>query len=52
MRLIRIGEDLHCHIPNVQASARRWLCGDALDRLDGDLKILQRLKKFGAGKLR
>ncbi|MEW6751497.1 MAG: methylenetetrahydrofolate reductase C-terminal domain-containing protein [Candidatus Latescibacterota bacterium] len=32
MALIRIGESLHCHIPAVQQSARRWLCGDALDR--------------------
>ncbi len=32
MSLIRIGESLHCHIPTVQKSARRWLCGDAIDR--------------------
>ena len=32
MAFIRIGESLHCHIPSVQDSARRWLCGDALDR--------------------
>jgi len=32
MALIRIGESLHCHIPPVQDSARRWQCGDALDR--------------------
>lgn len=32
MALIRIGESLHCHIQSVQKSARRWLCGDALDR--------------------
>ena len=51
MRLIRIGEDLHCHIPNVQASARRWLCGDALDRLAGErhlIKLVQRQAAAGA----
>jgi methylenetetrahydrofolate reductase (NADPH) len=32
MSLIRIGESLHCHIPSVRDSARRWLSGDALDR--------------------
>lgn len=32
MALIRIGESLHCHIPLVGQSARRWLTGDALDR--------------------
>ena len=31
MALIRIAESLHCHIPLVGDSARRWLCGDALD---------------------
>jgi methylenetetrahydrofolate reductase (NADPH) len=35
MSLIRIGESLHCHIPSVQVSARRWLTGDALDREAG-----------------
>ncbi len=35
MALIRIGETLHCHIPTVQASARRMLLGDALDREAG-----------------
>ena len=32
MALIRIGEALHCHIPSVRASGRRWLQGDGLDR--------------------
>lgn len=32
MALIRIAESLHCHIPMVGDSARRWLRGDALDR--------------------
>lgn len=36
MSLIRIAESLHCHIPSVQESARRWLCGDALDREAGE----------------
>ena len=36
MALIRIGETLHCHIPAVQASARRLLLGDALDREAGE----------------
>lgn len=36
MSLIRIGENLHCHIPGVQTSARRWLSGDALDREAGE----------------
>lgn len=31
MALIRIAESLHCHIPSVGGSARRWLRGDALD---------------------
>ena len=34
--LIRIAESLHCHIPSVNESARRWLCGDALDREAGE----------------
>ncbi|MFH1569197.1 MAG: dihydropteroate synthase, partial [Gemmatimonadota bacterium] len=36
MALIRIAESLHCHIPSVQKSARRWLSGDALDREAGE----------------
>lgn len=36
MSLIRIGESLHCHIPSVQTSARRWLTGDAIDREAGE----------------
>lgn len=32
MALIRIGEALHCHLPTVRASGRRWLQGDALDQ--------------------
>jgi methylenetetrahydrofolate reductase (NADPH) len=35
MSLIRIGESLHCHIPNVRTSARRWLTGDVIDREAG-----------------
>ncbi len=40
MALIRIGESLHCHIPAVQRSARRWLCGDGLDRLAGERHLV------------
>lgn len=36
MSLIRIGEALHCHIPAVRESGRRWLQGDALDREAGE----------------
>lgn len=36
MALIRIGESLHCHIPSVQASVRRWVTGDAIDREAGE----------------
>ena len=41
MALIRIGESLHCHIPSVQTSARRWLTGDALDREAGQRHLRQ-----------
>ena len=41
MALIRIGEALHCHIPSVQDSARRWLCGDALDREAGQRHLVK-----------
>lgn len=44
MGLIRIGELLHCHIPSVQKSARRWLCGDALDRIAGERHLVQLVK--------
>ena len=36
MGLIRVAELLHCHIPSVQKSARRWLQGDALDQIAGE----------------
>jgi methylenetetrahydrofolate reductase (NADPH) len=51
MSLIRIGEDLHCHIPSVQKSAKRWYCGDALDKVAGELhltKLVQRQAAAGA----
>ena len=51
MGLIRIGENLHCHIPAVLASARRWLCGDELDRLAGEkhlVKLVQGQAAAGA----
>ena len=41
MGLIRIGESLHCHIPTVQSSARRWLTGDALDREAGERHLIK-----------
>ncbi|MFA6107284.1 MAG: methylenetetrahydrofolate reductase C-terminal domain-containing protein [Candidatus Latescibacterota bacterium] len=41
MALIRIGESLHCHIPSVQKSARRWLCGDSLDRIAGERHLIK-----------
>ena len=41
MGLIRIGESLHCHIPSVQDSARRWLTGDALDREAGNRHLVK-----------
>ncbi len=41
MALIRIGESLHCHIPSVQVSARRWLTGDTLDREAGQRHLRQ-----------
>jgi len=41
MSLIRIGESLHCHIPTVQQSARRWLCGDPLDREAGERHLVK-----------
>lgn len=40
MSLIRIGESLHCHIPPVQASARRWLSGDRMDQLAGERHLI------------
>jgi len=51
MGLIRIGEDLHCHIPTVQASAARWFCGDELDRVAGEkhlIKLVQGQAAAGA----
>ena len=51
MGLIRIGEDLHCHIPSVLASAKRWLCGDRLDREAGErhlIKLAHRQAAAGA----
>ncbi|MDP6698234.1 MAG: methylenetetrahydrofolate reductase C-terminal domain-containing protein [Candidatus Latescibacteria bacterium] len=48
MALIRIGETLHCHIPAVQASARRLLLGDALDREAGE-RHLRRIVRDQAG---
>ena len=41
MALIRIAESLHCHIPAVGESVRRWLNGDALDRESGRRHILR-----------
>lgn len=41
MALIRIGEALHCHLPTVRASGRRWLQGDALDREAGERHLLK-----------
>ncbi len=46
--LIRIGESLHCHIPSVQESARRWLCGDALDHEAGERHLLSLVKQQAA----
>ncbi len=40
MGLIRIGESLHCHIPTVQNSARRWLRGDSMDRMAGERHLI------------
>ena len=51
MSLIRIGEDLHCHIPSVQKSAKRWYCGDEMDRAAAELhltKLVQRQAAAGA----
>jgi len=41
MALIRIGEALHCHLPAVRASGRRWLQGDELDRQAGERHLLK-----------
>jgi methylenetetrahydrofolate reductase (NADPH) len=49
MALIRIGEALHCHIPSVQDSARRWLCGDALDREAGHRHLVKLVRDQVAG---
>ncbi|MBI2503163.1 MAG: methylenetetrahydrofolate reductase C-terminal domain-containing protein [Candidatus Latescibacteria bacterium] len=50
MALIRIGEALHCHIPTVRASGRRWLQGDALDREAGERHLLELVgAQAGAG---
>lgn len=50
MGLIRIGENLHCHIPSVQRSARGWLCGDAAEREAGEGHLIQLVKdQAGAG---
>ena len=50
MALIRIGESLHCHIPTVQRSARRWLCGDGMDREAGERHLVALVRdQVGAG---
>ncbi len=50
MALIRIGEALHCHLPTVRASGRRWLQGDALDREAGERHLLKLIEdQVGAG---
>jgi len=48
MSFIRIGEVLHCHIPSVQLSARRWLTGDAIDREAGERHLIHLVEEQAA----
>ena len=48
MELIKIAESLHCHIPSVQASMRKWLSGDDTDRQAGDAHLIKIVKDQAA----